>query len=345
MVMNSYTSRLGKVFENLNYATEQTITKRKFLTATEDPASTARAYQLRKSFQQNNDYLNNVNDVLDTMDSIFASMMVLSNMAENAHIKLEEGRNGVWSKEDRLIFANELENMQRTAVDALNAKFDDKFLFGGHHTKAKEPPFALKDGVLTFRGIDVTTDDPAERAKLIEYYNETIYRDMGFGLAFELDASGNPVLDKNGNPIVKENSAFNTVYSGLKLICLDITDPDPKKNLILNFGLIAEALRSEADKDEPLDYDYTKELWEYLTKQRMNILGVVTKQGADHNFLEKQRTVLEVNSDNLNNKIMNVEFIDMELAINNLKMADYVYRASLEIGTKILTPSFIDFMR
>jgi len=35
----------------------------------------------------------------------------------------------------------------------------------------------------------------------------------------------------------------------------------------------------------------------------------------------------------------------MEVAIMNLKMTDYVYRAALEIGTKIMTPSFIDFMR
>ena len=181
MVMNSYTSRLGKVFENFDHASQQVITKRNFLSAVEDPASTARAYQLRKNYQQNNDYINNVQDVVDTMDSIDASMMVISRMAESVHINLEAGRNGVWTLEDRTIFANEIRSMQRQAVDALNAKFDDKFLFGGSSTKTL--PFELTTDtsttpprqVLTFRGLDIT--DPANQAKLQEFADEKIYID------------------------------------------------------------------------------------------------------------------------------------------------------------------------
>jgi flagellar hook-associated protein 3 FlgL len=332
MVMNSYVGRLGKVFANLDHATQQTITHgRKFLRAEEDPASTARAYQLRKNFQQNDDFLNNVKDVLDTMDSIDASMMVISKMAESAHATLTEGRNGVWSIDDRMIFANELRTMQRTAVDALNAKFDDKFLFGGSSTKTL--PFELiynPDGsqTLTFRGLDIT--DPANQAKLKEYSEEKIYIDMGFGLTVDID----PVT---GLPAVKDSSAFNTSIPGLNLVGFGV---NPEDNFILNLGLIANEL--EVD---PHDYDATKYLWEKLTSQRMNILAQVTRVGADYNFLEKQRGVLEVNNDNLNEKILNVEFMDLEEAIMNLKMADYIYRAALEMGTKILTPSFIDFMR
>ena len=332
MVMNSYTSRLGKVFANLDHATQQTITHgRKFLSSVDDPAATARAYQLRKNFQQNNDYLNNVKDVLDTMDSIDASMMVISKMAESAHKTMTEGRNGVWAVEDRQIFANELRSMQQTAVDSLNAKFDDKFLFGG--SSAKTLPFELltnADGTqtLTFRGLDVT--DPANQAKLQAFANEKIYIDMGFGLTVDI----NP---ETGQPEVRDSSAFNTSIPGLNLVGFGVK---PEDNFILNLGIIANEL-----EQEPLDYDATKYLWEKLGTQRLNILGQVTKVGADYNFLEKQRGVLEVNNDNLNNKILNVEFMDMEEAIMNLKMADYIYRAALEMGTKILTPSFIDFMR
>ncbi|MCL1809365.1 MAG: hypothetical protein FWG42_06355 [Clostridiales bacterium] len=333
MVMNSYTSRLGKVFESMDHATQQVITKRNFLSAVEDPAAAARAYQLRKNFQQNNDYLNNVQDVLDTMDSIDASMMVISKMAESAHVTLTAGRNGVWSLEDRMIFANELRAMQRTAIEALNAKFDDKFLFGGSSTKTL--PFELAEDtsttppkqVLTFRGLDIT--DPANQEKLKAFADEKIYIDMGFGLTVEIDS--------NGLPAVKDSSAFNTSIPGINFLGYG---KNPEDNLILTLGLIADELEKE-----PLDYDATTHLWEKLTDHRQSMLKAVTRVGADYNFLQKQKSVLERNSDSLNSKILNVEFIDMEVAINNLKMADYVYRASLEIGTKILTPSFIDFMR
>jgi len=86
MVMNSYTARLSKVFANMDYTTQKVATHRKFLAATEDPGATARAYQLRKNFQQTSDWLSNVQDVLDTMDSIDASIGVISKMAENGSL-------------------------------------------------------------------------------------------------------------------------------------------------------------------------------------------------------------------------------------------------------------------
>jgi len=327
MVMNSYTSRLGKVFANMDRATIQTITHgRKFLTSSDDPAATARAYQLRKSFQQNNDFLYNVNDVLDTMDTIDSSMRVISEMAASAHKTITEGRNGTWALDDRKIFANELRSMQQTAIRSLNATFDDKFLFGGSSTKTL--PFEMKDGKLYFRGIDVASTDPADQARLQSFADEKIYRDMGFGLTVDI---------VNGLPVVKDNSAFNTSIPGLSLVGFGVR---PEDNFILNLGLIAAELEKE-----PLDYETTSYLWDKLDTQRIHILGEVTRVGADYNFLLQQRNVLEVGNDNLNNKILNVEFMDMEEAIMNLKMADYIYRAALEIGTKILTPSFIDFMR
>jgi len=310
MVMNSYVNRLGKIFANSDRASQQVITHgRKFLTSSEDPASTARAYQLRKNFQMNNDFLNNVNDVLDTMDTIDARLMVLSDIATKAHTTLTAGRNGPWAVEDRTIFANELLSMQASAVDALNAKFDDKFLFGGSSTKTL--PFTLTGSpphqVLRFRGIDVTSRDPMDQARLQEFANEKIYVDMGFGLT---------VNTVDGAPSVLDNSAFNIAIPGLNFVGHGI---NPADNFILNMGLIANELMQE-----PLDYERTTVLWEKLTDQRLNIIGSVTKVGADYNFLLRQRGVLEVSNDNLNNKILNVEFMEMEEAIMNMKMADYI---------------------
>jgi len=245
-------------------------------------------------------------------------------MAESAHATLTAGRNGVWALEDRQIFANELRSMQQSAVDALNANFDSKFLFGGSSTK--NLPFELKDGVLTFRGLDVT--DPRNQAQLHIYSQEKIYVDMGFGLTVDV---------VNEKPVVRDNSAFNTSIPGINIVGFGVK---PEDNFILNLGLIADAL-----EEEPLDYELTSHYWEKLTDQRMKILGEVTKVGANYNFLVQQRTVLEISSDNLNEKILNVEFMDLEETIMSMKMHDYIYRAALEMGSRILTPSFIDFMR
>jgi len=356
MVMNSYTTRLGRVFANMDSAGQKLIEGRKFLTASEDPGGAARAYQLRREYQKNNDYLENTKSILDTMDSIDGNIDTISKMAESAHLGLERARNGTWTAFDRTIFANELRTQARTAVQMLNSVFEAKFEFGGSDTK-NNAPFRLDESVnppiLFYRGIDVTSTDPADRAQLEAWANEKIYVDMGFGLKVELlDASGNP--DPNGTPVVKDSTAFNISIPGINLLgnyANASTDPNfnfqAEDNLILNIFKIADALEEgyPGEVDPPLDYDYTAYLWKKLDAQREHILVTWTRLGADYQFLETRRGVLERNSDNLNSKILNVEFDDMEVAIGNYKMADYVYRAALEMGTRILTPSFIDFMR
>jgi flagellar hook-associated protein 3 FlgL len=319
----------------MDYSTQKVATQRKFLSATEDPGSTARAYQLRKNFQQNNDWITNVQDILDTLDTVDASIMVLSDIAAQAHSELLiRAKNDTWSLEDRMIFANELRSLQKTAADALNSKFDDKFLFGGSSTKELPFEFDPATNTLKYRGIDVTSADPAHQAILKELANEKIYVDIGFGLT--VDPTG-----ANGLPKVADNSAFNISMPGINFLQITGSDPtDPTNNFILNLGIIADLIEKET-----FDQELTGELAKKLQAQHKELLLSVAKKGADYNFLEKRLTVLERNNDDLNNKILSTEFIDMEVAIMDMKMADYVYRAMLEMGSRILPPSFIDFMR
>ena len=335
MVMNSYTSRLSTVFAKMDYTTQKVSTKRKFLAATEDPGAAARAYQLRKNFQQTNDWISNVQDLLDSMDTMDASIRVLSEIAARSHSELLlRAKNDTWSLDDRMIFANELRSQQKMAVDALNAKFDDKFLFGGSSTKELPFEFDAATQTLKYRGIDVTSADPAHQAILKELADEKIYVDIGFGLT--VDPTG-----ANGFPRIADNSAFNMSMPGIGFLNIKGADPtDPTNNFILNLGIIADMIEKE-----PFDQDMTGELAKKLQAQQAEILLGVTKKGADYNFLEKRLTVLQRNCDDINNKILNTEFIDMEEAIMEMKMADYVYRAMLEMGSRILPPSFIDFMR
>jgi flagellar hook-associated protein 3 FlgL len=246
-------------------------------------------------------------------------------MAAHAHAKVLEARNDTWSHNDRMIFATELRSMQRTAVESLNVRFDDKFLFGGSSTK--QLPFELDDGppqVLRFRGIDVTTDDPFEQERLREFAGEKIFVDIGLGLSFD---------GRN----LRENSAFNVAVPGISFLGFG---PNRTDNFILNMGELARVI-----EEEPFSHDRTGELALKLQEQHQDLLLAVTRVGADHNFLRIRLSVLENNSDDLNAKILNVEFDDMERLIMSWKMTEYVYRASLEMGARILQPSFIDFMR
>ena len=337
MMMNAYTSRLGKTLAHLNEATIKVDTQRRFLTAAEDPARAARAYQLRKAMQANDDHLNNTMDILDKMDPVQQSMKLLSAQATDAYKNLAlRAMNDPWALEEREIMATEIRMIMETCAYELNAKFEEMFLFGGTNTK-NDPPFELlktvaDDGriswALTFRGLDVT--DPKAQDELARLADEKIYMDLGFGLTVDLDP-------ETGKPNVKPNTAFNTAYPGIDFIGFGV---NPSDNFILNLGIIADLLENEHLDREALDRHL-----KIADRHQQNILIAATNLDAQTHFLKQRQSILERNNDALNSKILNTEFMDMEQLINMWKMADYTYRASLEMGTKILTPSFIDFMR
>jgi len=79
----------------------------------------------------------------------------ISNSLENTYTSYLKGINGTMSADDREIIAKELENLQNTILTTLNAKFEDRYVFGG---TSKELPFNVdKDGNLLYKEINVNT--------------------------------------------------------------------------------------------------------------------------------------------------------------------------------------------
>ena len=166
--------------------------------------------------------------------------------------------------------------------------------------------------------------DPANQDALKALADEKVYMDLGFG------------LKEDGNEKIIDSSVFNTATPGIKYLGFGA---DPTDNFILNLGKLADLFEQET-----LDDAAIKECTDKLDAQRLNLLIGVTELGGNTNFLKQTKGVLEDNEFNLNNKIVNVEVMDMEEAIMSFQQADYIYRAALQMGTKILSPSFIDFM-
>ena len=68
MMMRNYNSRLNRVLGDLNDKnTKVTMNGRKYLKATESPSTAVRAYQLRRSYKETEDYLSNVKNVNDAL--------------------------------------------------------------------------------------------------------------------------------------------------------------------------------------------------------------------------------------------------------------------------------------
>lgn len=330
-ILRNYKSNLGTSLSNLDTARNKVMTRRQFATASQDPASALRAATLERRYLRNQDYLNTVENAQSFQDSQEDAAMQISNIALNLSkrygIESLNGTNG--SIETRQTYADAWRGAQESMVLSLNASYEGRYVFAG--ADGANPPFKLEtdnngNQILTYRGVDV--NDPANQAILDELSKETVFVDMGFG------------LNMDNQNVVDPSSAFNTSLPGLNVIGYGTDANNNPKNMILLAGKIADTL------EEPtLDHDKLKELLSVFDEGRNNLLSQVTTLGTKTEFLTTTKERLEASELSLATQYDKVVNVDMAGAISDFSWAQYAYNAALKVGTNILSPSFIDFMK
>lgn len=325
-ILRSYRTGLNKSINKLNSARERTLTERKFLKASEDPASATKAFQLRREYLKNEDYIHNVGIAQGEISATESSLMQINEMGKTVKEGLLRGKTGSMSPEARNAIAQNMEETAQSMVMSMNARYGDKFLFGGASTK--EAPFELKDNVLYYRGIDVNTSNPDELAKLEELAKETNYMDLGFGL--KKDAAGNII---NG-------TAYETSRPGIDILGFGQDENGISKNIITLTLQLADEMRKS-----PIDNDKLDKMSDQFDKNFNKNIDKVTQYGTNSKFLEDTESRLIDSRLNLNEKILDTENVDLAQAITEFSWAEYAYNAALKVGNSILSQSFIDFMR
>lgn len=439
MISSQYVKQLNTTLKNFNDASTESTDYRTFRKTSDDPFSASKAFRLRREFQQNDDYQNNLSDAesqLDTAQSVMTSLN--SSVQDISSGDCLQAITATTSKSEREIIANKLSRVQESIVSMLNTKFSDKYIFGGAQTD--DPPFSVDDsGNLLFRGINVNTgaiaagtsatinnaslhfgkgtgtsfngytiqvasgaagspssvavsgttitvtmdtstaktnndlltalksaaglidshgnaldfsqitmsgdmnqtiaagtvstvaSDTVGQNGLKDLANEKTYVDIGMGLQFNNDGTINP------------QSVFNSAIPGLSFMgygTSDGTDSGMPNNLYTQLSDIITQLKSDN-----YSMNSIKPYLDAFSKQGDNLLSEITKSGTNSSFLETKKAQLENQSDKISEKDDSVEYEDPALAIMNYKMAQYSYRAALQMGTNILQPTFLDFMK
>lgn len=334
-ILRNYKSNLGTSLKNLDTARTQVMTQRKFNSTAEDPSNALRAAILERKYVKNEDYLNIVKDVQSFQDSQEDAAMQIETLAKRLSkqygLEALNGTNG--SLETRETYADAWRGAQESLLLSLNASYEGKYVFAG--SDGKTAPFQLSTDangkqILTYRGVDVNSDDPNDQAILKQLSEDTLFVDLGFGL--NVDVTGT-------NINIDSSSAFNTSLPGINVAGFGKDDKGLTNNIVLLCGEIADVLDAEE-----MDYEKYRELLGKFDEGRNNVLEKVTVLGTQTEFLTTTKDRLETSKTSLSTQIDNVVNIDMAEAIMNFSWAQYAYNSALKVGNNILTPSFIDFM-
>ncbi|MCL2088592.1 MAG: hypothetical protein FWH14_03825 [Oscillospiraceae bacterium] len=324
-MVRNYNKLLSRAMVQMNNANMKVITGKNFLRASESPAEAAKAKSMNKQYERNENYLRNIRDTKGMFDTMFDSkMMIMNSITEVREDDVERAINGTMTDDERMIFSEKLRGMQEQLVMNLNASYNDQFLFGGTGTKGN-PPFKFEEGKLYYRGLDV--EDPDNQDALSQLADETVYLDFGFGISFSEPGKVIP------------GSAFNVSAPGINFIGFGLDEDGMSNNIIVALGNLADAL------SPPYDVEKTGEIFDKLKTQRQFLLEDITLMGASTKFLESTEKRLEDQQFHLENRLQQVFFKEPAEAIMDFQMRQYTYNAALKMGSNILSPSFIDFMR
>lgn len=328
-ILRGYQANLTRSLSNLNTARNHVLTERNFNSAAENPGGAIREAQLLRQFQSNKDSLSMIGDVqkrqLVQEDSLMQVNKILSEISDKYSLEAVNATNG---EEERKTFATAIRHLQKSMVLSMNASYENQFVFAG--SDGKNPPFELSpDGsTLTYRGINVNTTDPAELDQLRNMMGENQYVDLGFGLT----------LDNNAQ--VVSSSAFDIAMPGIKIMGFGTDANGMSENIISLAGQMADELEKGS-----FDADRYKELMTKFKGKSSEVLKSVTQLGINSQYLDSTENRLKDSDINLQEQLKKVAGIDMPTAITNYSYAQYAYNAALKVGTNILSPSFIDFMK
>ncbi len=149
-------------------------------------------------------------------------------------------------------------------------------------------------------------------------------------------------LKLNTNGSVNTQSVFDAAIPGISFMghgTTTVNGTEVSNNLYNMLGQIADQLESDnfsIDKIQPY--------LDNFSDQVENLMGKITESGTKSNFLSTTKSNLETMGDAILDKDQNTEFLDPADAIMDYYMQQYSYNAALQMGTKIMSKTFLDFM-
>lgn len=305
MVLDNYLKNLNKNMASMVSIENQVSTGKRLNKISDDPVDAVSVMQYRVKLYKSEQYQENVNNGLTWLDQTESSATELNEVLKSAYETAVEAANDYMSDDEKAAAAELIGQLRDHILTIGNAQSGDAYIFGGYNTN--KAPFTLDgSGNILYNGLDLTD---STNASLIAEEATGIEYEVGFDIKMNISVNGAELLGTGDNNVY---TVLDNLYN---------------------------ALNSDASADELSGYV------DQLQDCQSHVLSVVADIGGRVNRLELISN--RYDEDNLMYTDMKskLEDVDQAEAIMNYKMAEYVYSAALQIGSEIIQPSLVDFLK
>ncbi|MBR2483516.1 MAG: hypothetical protein IKB53_02100 [Oscillospiraceae bacterium] len=338
-VLKGYRYNLNSTSRTLNKARDTVLTGRTFNSFSEDPATAARCFQLRRSLQRADSQYTIGQSVVskyqvawDTLNSVVDD--VSNAVGDSALASILSGANDA-SGGARTTMGEQLTQLAESIVRTMNVKYGDNFVFAGADGLNTPLVFDAETNTLTYRNLNVSAD--GDQAALDYLANsEKKYADLGLGIT------------EGENGEVVDTSAFNTALQSINFLGYGVDGEGDPKNIVCIINRMGQILKgcdeggNFASGEEEAEF---KRLFGKFEKASASLTNKHVELDARAAFLKSNQAQLENTTYSLQEQIIGMEDVDPADAITAYSWAQYCYNAALKVGNSILSESLMDYLR
>jgi flagellin-like hook-associated protein FlgL len=347
--------------KNMIDAYNRILTQKQYTRTSQNPLNSEKSMSIRKGMRDLASWTDNIGSAKELFLTAETSLtQVGSTLYRDVYTKLVQGSTSTVGEVGMMSVGTQLRQDAEEMVDAMNADFNERQMFGG--ASQNKTPFTIEnlygtqeDGVtpdldnitderVCYNGIDMqtiyknSTDGLFYGTKIGENGEKTedvlvpgqqsVLLDIGLGIEFDADLN------------VNKNTAFDTALHGFKILGYGEDDEGYPTNII-QLTLDASKIASTGDINRIGD------LGKYIDKTAdasANITTAITEIGVKYTSLDYYKSKNDDSLMSLRERQNTVEGTDIYEDITSYYAIQSAYDASLQMGGNILPKSIFDFI-
>lgn len=341
MLTNNMMSNLNSNLHRLSKYQEQGSSGRKFNKPSDDPIGMSKSLKLYTDISKVEQYERNLRDANSWMHSTENALIEFNDIIQRARELTVDMANGTKTEKDTKNAAEEMKQLKEQVIKLANSRHAGRSIFTGFKT---DQDLLDEDGNYI---IDVNSKD-------VSIYNVGISESMDIntvGMKI-FGAIGRDNTDSVTDKANKYDFGFGEAKGETKIVQvgnpgdLDYVAPvvGHKSSVIEMFDQLIDAY---GGGDNIGDFDQQKigDMLGAFDTVHENSLAVRAEIGAKTNRLDMTEKRLTSERLNFKEVLSNNEDVDYAELIMHTKLAENVYNASLSIGSRIIQPTLVDFLR
>ena len=298
-------SRMNKINEQINSGK---VVNR----VSDDPHKAIRIMNMNNEIKYTEKYNYNIDETVGWMNNTDASLENFGNLLKDIKDNIIKVGNGTYSQEEIKAINAEMNEKIKEMADVLNTTYGGKYMFGG--SNVEEAPIKL-----------IENQDGTVKLEINQNSNtEDLKADIADGTSIDYNVSVGEIFnvkDENGKTV----------------------------NLLDEVNRLSKLMNDIANGNEQTSANARKELLGdvkgNIDKLYNHALDERTSLGVRVSTAEKIKELNDENILNMKSVLSLDQDVDHVEKFIELKSAELVYQASIQVGTKLIQPTILDYMR